>query len=375
LQLALQLQVKVSDPFRRLLVLAVTIAPRLAGADAAALAPAPTLSAIGPAGAKTPLTVDSASLRIDCERRDECAVEVRYAISNPTDALLDGTAAFDSMSTHDMKVTVDGAPADVANDDARQGFAITVGPKATAKVMVTGTLTPTIQRSDDSFEWMAFADTARHMVLAPGSPNIARVQLDYVVAPIRRWGAAPKDMTVTLVLPEDWYPSLDGAENVDESRSPDGRTIHEGTVPTTIHTLTIDVYIGELGSGLRGGIFAGIGANVDDATGIRTRLGGELAWRHRYLTSLALEIEWDEPRSFVIVPALAAASSWIVVVPSIGVGVGVPMRVSPSFEIGGRVQLDAHYGPVGYFVAFDSYPGMDAGPRRFEVSMMAVLSI
>jgi hypothetical protein len=47
----------------------------------------------------------------------------------------------------------------------------------------------------------------------------------------------------------------------------------------------------------------------------------------------------------------------------------------PSFEVGGRIQLDAHYGPLGYFVAFDWYPGMEAGPRRFEVAMMAQLSV
>ena len=360
---------------RRLLVLAVTIAPHLAGA---APIPAPSLSAIGPVGVKTPLTVDSASLRIDCKSRDECAFEVRYAISNPTDARLDGTAAFHAMSTHDMKVTVAGAPVDLANDSGtseRQSFAISVGPSATTEVVVTGTLAPSIRRTEDSFAWQAYAETARHMVLAPDVPRIARVELDYVVAPIRRWGAAPKDMPVTLVLPSDWIPRLDGAANMDQSRSPDGRTIHEATVPTTIHTLTIDVYLGALGSWLRGGIFAGIGGNVDDATGIRTRFGGELAWRHRYLASLALEIEWDDPKSFVIVPALAVASEWIVIVPSIGVGVGVPLRVSPSFEVGGRVQLDAHYGPIGYFLAFDWYPNMDAAPRRFEVAMMAVLSI
>lgn len=357
---------------RRLLVLAVTVAPALAGANAPA--PAPTLSAIGPAGAKTPLVVESTSLRIDCEHRDQCTVEARYAISNPTDARLDAKTAFESTSTRGLRVTVDGASADVSSDEARQRFAITLAPSATASVVVTGTLAPTIRRGGSSFEWMAVADHARHLVLAPGAPKLARVQLEYVLAPLRWWGAAPKDMTVTLVVPDGWHPTLDGAANVDESRSPDGRTIHEGTVPATTHTLTIDLFIGELAS-LRGGVFAGIGGHADNATGIRTRVGGELAWRYRYLTSLALEIEWDAPRSFVIVPAVAVASEWIVFVPSIGAGVGVPVRVSPSFELGGRVQLDAHFGPVGYFVAFDWYPGMDAGPRRSEVSMMAVLSI
>lgn len=360
---------------RRLLVLAVAIAPRLAVAEAP---PAPTLSALGPAGVATPLAVESASLRIDCESRDQCALEVRYAISNPTDARVAEKVAFAAMATQDLKVSVDDAPAEVATDDgprARHSFALTVGPNATAQVVVTRTLPPTIRRGSSYFEWAGLADVARHLVLAPHAPKIARVELDYVVMPFRRWSAVPKHLQVTLVLPDNWHPSLDGAGTLDTSRSPDGRTIHEATVPTTIHTLAIDIYIGELADGPTGGLFAGIGGNVDDATGIRTRFGGELAWRHRYFTSLALEIAWAEPRSFVLVPAVAIASPWMVFIPSFGVGVGVPVRVSPSFEVGGRVQLDAHLGVAGYFVAFDWYPGMEQGPRRFEVAMMAVLSL
>src|SRR6476620_4597170 len=102
---------------RLLVVLAVAFAPRFAGADAAAPIPTPTLSAIGPPGVQTPLTLDSAWLRIDCVSRDKCSLEASYAISNPTDAPLDAKAAFHRTSTQAMKVTVDGAPADVANDD------------------------------------------------------------------------------------------------------------------------------------------------------------------------------------------------------------------------------------------------------------------
>lgn len=380
------------------LVLGLALAPRLAGANAAAPLPAPQLSALGAAGTKTPLVVESAALRIDCKGGDTCALEVHYAVANPTDALISGTAAFYGRS-FEMKVTVNGVIANVEIDqrarvdfDAsvtaasdgrqisglssrsdRQGFAISVAPHATAQVVVTGTLVANIRRGYDGFALMA--DRGRHMVLTPDPPKSARMQLDYLVAPIRTWGAVPKHMAFTFVHPAGWNPHLSGAEEMRLSTTADGRTVREGKVPTTIDTLDIDVYLGEFGQRFRGGVFVGIGGNVDDATGVRTRFGGELAWRRSYLTSLALEVEHGSPTSYVIIPALHAATPWILIIPSLGAGVGVPMRVSPSFEVGGRIQLDAHLGPVGYFVAFDWYPGMEAGPRRFEVAMMAQLSI
>ncbi len=378
-----------------LLVLAL---PRLASANAAAPPRPPSLSAVGAAAAKTELVVDSATLRIDCKGSDACALEVHYSISNPTDAELGGTAAFYGRSTFEIKVNVDGAPANVGIDEQagaafdasveqasegrrlygmgssdRQGFAVSVAPHATAKVVVTGTLVPNMRRGYDGFAPMA--DRARHMALTPDAPKSSRLQLEYMVAPIRTWGAVPKDMAFTFVHPAGWDPSVHGADDLRVSTASDGRTVREGKVPTTIDSLSIDVDLGEVGQRIRGGVFAGIGGNVDDATGVRMRVGGELAWRRSYLTSLALEVETGSPTSYVIIPAVHAATPWIVIIPSLGAGVGVPMRVSPTFEVGGRIQLDAHFGPIGYFVAFDWYPGMEAGPRRFEVAMMAQLSI
>lgn len=380
---------------RRWLVLALTLVPRLASANAAAPLPAPKLSAVG-VGDKTALAVDRASLRIDCESRRECALEVRYTIRNPTDAALGGTAAFYGMSTIDIKVSVDGQPANVTIDEAgatafdasvhevaslsglgssvpRQGFVVNVAPHASVQVVVTGTLVANIRRGYDGFA--PPADSARHLVLTPRAPQSARLQLDYLVAPIRTWGVVPKTMELTLVHPADWNPFINGAEELRTITAPDGRTIREGRVPTTIDTLVIDAYLGETSSWLRGGVFVGIGGNVDDATGTRVRAGGELAIKRHFLASLAFELESGSPTSYLVIPAIHAATPWILIIPSLGAGVGVPLRLSPSFEVGARFQLDAQLGPVGYFVAFDFYPGMEEGPRRFEVVMMAVLSI
>ncbi len=381
---------------RRWLVLAITLAPHLAAANAAAPPPAPKLSAVAVAGDKTPLAVDRASLRIDCRSRSECALEVHYTISNPTDAALGGTAAFYGMSTSDMNVRVDGQAANATIDETsgaafdrsveqvakfsglgsnvpRQGFAVSVAPHASVQVVITGTLSANIRRGYDGFA--PPPDRARHLALTPQPPRSARMQLDYLVAPIRTWGVAPKAMAFTFVHPASWKPYVSGAEDLQTTTAPDGRTVREGRVPTTIDTLVIDVYLGETSSWLRGGVFVGIGGNVDDATGTRLRAGGELAIKRHFLASLAFETESGSPTSYLVIPAIHAATPWILIIPSLGAGVGVPLRVSPSFEVGVRFQLDAQFGPIGYFVAFDTYPGMEAGPRRFEAAMLAVLSI
>jgi hypothetical protein len=77
----------------------------------------------------------------------------------------------------------------------------------------------------------------------------------------------------------------------------------------------------------------------------------------------------------VVVPAFALASPMVIFIPSVSIGAGVPVRVSPQVDVGARIQLDMHFGPVGYFVALDFYPGMDASPRRFEVPMMFQVSL
>jgi hypothetical protein len=70
---------------------------------------------------------------------------------------------------------------------------------------------------------------------------------------------------------------------------------------------------------------------------------------------------------------IRSGSPWLII-PSVSIGVGLPMRVSPETQAGTRVRLDARLGPVAC-----SPPSittwMSADPRRFEVSMMAQLSL
>ncbi len=372
---------------------------RRATANVAAPPPPSELGALAPVGGVTPLEVKSAALRIDCETRVACQLEVTYEIANPTDTAIVGIASFYALTTTDVAVTIDGTLVNVAltpeqqaahdRDVARasngrpvdemvgrrggvgrQGFALNVSPHVTAKVVVTGRLLP-LDLGGHGYDLSP--DHARHLLLTPNEPSLERIRLAYLVAPIRTWGAVPKAMTLTLSHPAQWQETEWGAEAMTE-RVVGGKRIREGVVPTSVDTLSIDLLL-DRPFRLRGGAFVAIGGHVDDATGVRLRAGGEMSWRGHRLISLAVEVARGDDPAVVIVPAFALATPMVLIIPSLSIGAGVPVRVSPEVDVGARVQLDVHFGPVGYFVAFDGYPGMESGPRRFEVSMMAQLSL
>jgi hypothetical protein len=61
--------------------------------------------------------------------------------------------------------------------------------------------------------------------------------------------------------------------------------------------------------------------------------------------------------------------------PALGVGLGVPVRLFSGVEVGGRFELDAHLGPLGMVMAIDYFPGMDPGPRRYQVALLGQISL
>jgi hypothetical protein len=59
-------------------------------------------------------------------------------------------------------------------------------------------------------------------------------------------------------------------------------------------------------------------------------------------------------------------------IPSLGLGVGVPVRVLPEASTGIRLQLTVQWPLVGFVTSFDIYPGLDTSdPRMFQAGMFA----
>jgi hypothetical protein len=377
----------------------------LAAAPAAANMAAPPsparVSGLLSAGGPSPLEVKDAALIIDCSSGpDDCRMRVTYRLHNPGRAPAGGLAAFYALDTDDVAVTVDGQPADhrlgaadaSAFDDAvaaasgdaspdlsrdqgelsRHGVELSLAAGATAEVVITGVITPTSRRR---YYLGVPAAPARHRLLVHGGKRDRRVGLRYFVAPIRTWSGFPAQMSFTLIHPARWQASVDGVAG-DAISQRGGVTTHQARIATDQPMLSIELELSSR-SPIHAGHLLGVGGNVDDAVGVRWRAGVE-AGRGAYLASLAVELEGatdDTDSGVVLVPAVTAAGPWIFVIPSVGLGLGVPVRLAPTTAIGARFTADAHFGPLGMLLALDYFPGMDADPRRFTVALLGQLAL
>lgn len=382
-----------------LLAAAATLAGAAPAAANVAAPPRPAQIGGPAAGGRTPLAVREAALSIDCSAGGHtCELQVSYLIHNPSAETSGGTAAFYSLYTGNVDIRVDDRPAgqpidpaaaagfdarvaEVAGDRwtttwarddqglGRHGFELSLAPGASARVQITGVVAAHLLIS---YDWAVTAARARHVLFPPSRDRPRRLVIDYLVAPIRTWGAFPQQMAFTLKAPARWAVDIIGARTT-ETRT-GAIEEHRGTIATSESRLHIGLWIPP-GPRVHRGFLLGIGGHVDDATGLRLRGGVEVGFLHHWLASLAIELETAGANGVVLVPALAVGSPWVLIIPSVSVGVGLPVRVAPDTDAGVRVQVDAHLGPVGLFTAFDYYPWMSADPRRFEVAMMAQLSL
>lgn len=379
---------------------ALAVSARPAAANMAAPPPPTEISGPAVAGERTPLAVREADLVIDCSAGGPtCRLEVTYVIHNPTDAVAGGLAAFYALYSTSIEVTVDGKPAgrplgeaDVAALDAavtsvsegrvsnvgwrddeltRHGVDLSLPPGASARVVVKGGIRLVARRPYYGFALPG--GRARHTLLAPDAPDTRNFRLEYLVAPIRTWGAFPAEMTFTLRQPARWAMWQDGA-TFDEERREGGVTVRRGRIATNRYDVRVDLSVLRPDPVFVGALVA-IGGNVDDSTGVRLRAGVEAVIRQSWLASLSAEVELADETGLVLVPLVANSSPWVLVIPSFSIGLGVPVRLLPEVEVGGRFQLDAHLGPVGIVLAMDYYPAMDDDPRRFQVILLGQVSL
>jgi hypothetical protein len=378
----------------------VAAAAHPAAANMAAPPRPSELEGMGQLGARTPLVVREADLVIDCAAGGPtCGLEVTYVVHNPGDAVAGGLAAFYALDTEDIAVTVDGQPAgrDISDpqwqryDQAvqaertqadplwrhplpgltRHGLGLSVAPGARARVVVRGRL-----RLDERHGYGSFvvpASLTRHVLFSPKAPRRRSLALRYLVTPLRTWGAWPAEMTVTVKHPRAWAVTIQGVVGGEVTREGTA-SVRRGRLPTSTDLLLVDFAIPERPLRFVGG-FAGIGGHVDDATGLVLRAGPELVLSESWMASVAFELELDDDTALTVVPMVMASSPWVLMFPALGVGLGVPVRLFSGVEVGGRFELDAHLGPLGMVMAIDYFPGMDPGPRRYQVTLLGQISL
>ncbi|HVG60982.1 MAG TPA: hypothetical protein VNA24_20655 [Hyalangium sp.] len=112
------------------------------------------------------------------------------------------------------------------------------------------------------------------------------------------------------------------------------------------------------------GVQLGLGARLGDGSRFMVRLGYQLAAPESLLHSISVETDFRE--QLVLTPLTQYATPQIVIIPSLGLGVGVPVQVLPEARPGLRLLADLHFGPVGAVFSWDHYPRLREGSDSFS---------
>lgn len=106
-----------------------------------------------------------------------------------------------------------------------------------------------------------------------------------------------------------------------------------------------------------GGPFVGAGVGWRQWAHARTRMGWSFYAPDWAEHSLAVELE---PGRVQVVPAMSLVSPGVLVLPSAGIGLGLPFRFRPDAAVGARLQASLGFPYVNLLGAIDFFPGDEA---------------
>ena len=393
--------------------------PALLRANSAAIERAPAVWGAPRPGGKTALAVGHETLRFDCVeeaggKSGSCRFEARYVVLNPTDTAQTAVGAFYGARSGDVAILVDGASVARELSEAERtaidrvawesvsggsgpgetnetpywrrgltqtGFLLTVEAGGRRTMTVTGITRP--MSHDRSRGWMLAPYVSRHVALHSGHDG-RRLELDYHLAPIRSWAsvgaidvevryparwtlsgnvfAHPDPASYAGVHDPRWAETQEGGANVARAtlHADDGArlALTFDTPPSTVH---------------HGGPLLGFGGTLKQDTGFAMRFGYELAAPGWLLHSL--NIDTDFRNWVVIAPVTEALSPFFLLIPSFGLGVGVPVKLAPEVDVGVRLQGSVGWGPLSFVTSVDLFPAHDPGdPRFYQVYLYGQLS-
>ena len=399
-----------------LLLVALVLTSRPASANVAIARPDPAvLTAPGrkptdqPASKQIDLHVVGERLTFECSEQADlpiCDFRAAYRVKSRATRPQEVVGAFMGIYTSNVQVRVDGTPishqlttAEFARiDDAvqkqldetsdhqttsildrraesirRDGFRLTIPPEEEVTLEAMGRVHP------GRFIKPSYATDAvwtRHPLLGT-TIKAPEYDLDYLVAPIRTWGSVGP-IEVTMRYPASWKirVSVDGP-----SEPPKLKTRTVGNTSTTIVTLDAVADVLRLHVSLpsrvlhNGGVMLGIGGTVDEPSGLRARLGYEVAAPSWLFHGVAVDTDFTD--ELVITPTFEAATSGILaIVPSLGFGLGVPIQIRPEVTAGIRLQLTLQWPFIGMVTSFDLYPGLDTERSEFfQATILAQVAL
>lgn len=371
-----------ADMVARLVSVLCLLAALPAAANVAASTRLPAAFTLSPGLSRTRSEVLSEKLDFDCaeaEHEAACRFEARYRLHNGTSEAEVIDAAFLGLRTREVSVRFDDEPLPVTEEQSdrnalsslsdslaqRFGFTLTLSPGQEGELVVRGVVALERRFLPSGYVWPAVQ--ARHVLLSPGPARATHWDIDYLLGPIRTWAGNP-ELHITVRVPSEW--EVGSSPDASARTLPvatDWRVRHEGAHGVAERRLTAASAPEWLNITLTkpkpwwtpGGVQWGLGARLGDGSRFMARLGYQLAAPGFLLHSLSAETDFRE--QLVLTPLTQYATPQVAIIPSLGLGLGVPVQVLPDARLGLRLLADLHFGPVGVALSWDHYPSPREG--------------
>jgi hypothetical protein len=374
------------------IVAAIVCSAATALANSAAVrVPEPSTATSPELPAETGLRVTREDLLFDCERESlvvRCRFEARYQIDNPGAQRESVVAAFYGVNASEVVVAIDGVASqrpltaeeaakldgrvraksgeddEVASDVSRTGFALSLAPSGKSEVVVTGVMTEQAwDYGSRRSTWAADAIDARHTAFHTTHEG-RRWTFRYLLAPLRTWAGSPQ-IHVRVRGPRGLAhfggPGVEGDPRFTESVE-DGREVVSGTYDAESWPSSLEFGWFDPPPVVRnGGPLIGFGTAGSDDRKFRLRLGWEIASPRWVLYSA--NVDFDFRGKIIAAPVVKLATPWIAIIPSLGVGFGVPVQLRPEVRAGVRMQFDATLWALGFLVSYDHFPSTSSHPE------------
>lgn len=206
---------------------------------------------------------------------------------------------------------------------------------------------------------------ARHQLFQPSAPQSTKLVVSYYLAPIRSFRSVGP-ITVEIRHPSHWTPRVlleatDGSTR--ELEPQDGRVTLDPQRAKLLH-----IYFDHSPTLHPGGPLFGIGGAFGNGGGFRLRGGWEIAapaWLFHSITA-----ETDASELFIVTPLIEATTPQVLIIPSLGFGVGMPVRIEPETAVGARLQATLSVFKLGAVASFDWFPRGNAGETETRWSLL-----
>ncbi|AKF10253.1 hypothetical protein DB32_007402 [Sandaracinus amylolyticus] len=284
----------------------------------------------------------------------ECALHVTWTLENTSETAQTPQIVFSWPHEAEARLTVEGA--EIAELPTIRPLTVVVAPGSTTTVELRATLTldwnyvageSGVQGPLESLD----ALYARHPLLA--TPWV-RVRRGFVwVRPDDLRFASIGPTHVRVRVPEGWHPGAD-LRATDEARV----LTYESPRENAPRRIGMELTRGSRGDFFRhGGPFLALGGTID--AGVRGRVGYEIGLGEFVLVSVAVDTDFEEQA--IVTPQVELASWGMVLIPSLSLGVGVPVRVTSTEDhpstVGIRIESSATFFAAAFVATLDVWPG------------------